>query len=199
MSGLHFLAWYREGLAAAGGLGPDPEDASLPARRAVPFRVHLEGLPPAEVQARLYGPGEVTGLDSRQVTRMEPAPGTATAEPHFFAFAEFQRPDLPWLFTPGAPDAQGRLQPWLTLAVIPEPLAKLETGKGPLPVLTCPLAELPDLADAWAWAHAQVALEAGESPGDVLEDHPERALSRIVAPRRMLPRRRYVACLVPTF
>ena len=67
-------------------------------------------------------------------------------------------PDLPWLYTPAAPSAQG-LRPWLVLVVVREQAGvSLDTPAGSLPLLRIDTPavvadELPDLADSWAWAH----------------------------------------------
>lgn len=55
----------------------------------------------------LRGPGDVLGIDPRQVVRRYPSPGTRDAEPSDLAHCELDQPDLPWLFTPTGPDAGG--------------------------------------------------------------------------------------------
>src|SRR5262249_11046355 len=74
-----------------------------------------------------------------------------------------------------------------------------------LPLLhfsTAPADELPDLDHIAMWAHAQVT---GAAPAD---DHAIRGalggpagqrLSRLICPRKLEPRTRYLACLVPTY
>jgi hypothetical protein len=64
-----------------------------------------------------------------------------------------------------------------------------------------PAQELPNLAESWAWAHAQVVGDLPPAPAlSVLEQqHPERTLSRLLCPRRLTPKTRYYACLVPAF
>jgi hypothetical protein len=59
--------------------------------------------------------------------------------------------------------------------------------------------ELPNLADAWAWAHAQVACAGTADVAQTLANHPDRTLSRLLSPRRLLPFRPYIACVVPAF
>ena len=46
-----------------------------------------------------------------------PRPTSHNAEVDDLVHIEFDRPDLPWLFTPAGPDGNGRLVPWLTLVV----------------------------------------------------------------------------------
>src|SRR4029453_3387199 len=78
------------------------------------------------------------------------------------------------------------------------PLA--DPGGTPLPQLDVPLGELPDLAESWAWAHAQVVeLDASTPVEQILASVPDRNLSRLVCPRRLEPETRYLACVVPAF
>ncbi|HSI93555.1 MAG TPA: hypothetical protein VK925_08640, partial [Jiangellaceae bacterium] len=80
-------------------------------------------------------------------------------------------------------------------------------GRGSLPVLRIaspaqPAAELPDLNDSWAWAHAQLTEGSGATADDLtrlLENRPERSLSRLVCGRMLDPLTDYLACVVPTF
>jgi hypothetical protein len=142
------------------------------------------------------------GIDAGQIIRDEPRPGTLHFEPNYFPAVEFATPDLPWMFTPTAPDADDHLLPWLTLITVSEELATIETRANlPLPVLTVPLSELPpDLNEMWAWAHVQTTstYKRGEL-SQALNDTPESFISRILAPRNLPPDAGYVACLVPTF
>jgi hypothetical protein len=59
--------------------------------------------------------------------------------------------------------------------------------------------ELPDLSDAGTWAHAQVACDAREQIVGTLATRPDRTLSRLLAPRRLLPNRAYAAAVVPAY
>jgi hypothetical protein len=163
------------------------------ARGALPAAITLRGSGRStQVPVELAGPGDVAGLDPREVGRTEPHDGAADFEPSYFPYVELVSPDLPWRFTPSGPVTERvagvereRLQPWLALVVVPEDAATLTpAARGALPVLGCDGAELPDPAEAWAWAHVQ--------GGDV-------AVARLLCPRRLAGRTRYLACLVPTF
>src|SRR5204862_7455320 len=59
-------------------------------------------------------------------------------------------------------------------------------------------AELPDFNDSWAWAHGQVASEAGVTVEAQLESTPERTVSRVLCSRVLQPDTEYLACVVPT-
>lgn len=54
--------------------------------------------PPINKAMRVYGPGDVTGIDPHQVVRTEPKRSTTDFEPNYFAGIEFDRPDFPGSF-----------------------------------------------------------------------------------------------------
>ena len=100
------------------------------------------------------------------------------------------------MFTPAA-GANGRLRPWLVLVVVPLSFDLVDAR--PLPRLRVPTAELPDLNDSFAWAHAQVI---ADSPADVdaaIERGGAGAVSRLVCPRKLGEHTWYRACIVPAF
>ncbi|WPB82159.1 DUF3892 domain-containing protein [Archangium violaceum] len=202
---VRFLPWVREGLVSGLPARASVADA-LPARAEVALSLEVtpgEGDRTPVVggrTARVFGPGDVTALDPSQVIRVQPSADADGTEPTGFAAIEFDRPDLPWLFTPGGPDSRGRLRPWLFLVVVPWRADLLTQPTGPgLPRLTCAASELPDLAESWAWAHAQCFVLSGETVDSVLAQVPERTLSRLLCPRRLEPETSYLAALVPAF
>ncbi|MGW1061636.1 hypothetical protein [Micromonospora rubida] len=211
MGGLRFLPWVRDGVARLVS-EPDPLAGPLPAARSeVTLSVTAHGTGPAGVDpvdvvgtttALLHGPGDVTGLDGQQIIRSHPAAGADNVDVTLFAAVEFDRPDLPWLYTPAKPDPQGRLRPWLVLVVVPVgPQGRLETSAGqPLARLGTTVGQLPDLVESWAWAHAQVlVVTEDEDVAEAIADAPERTLSRLVCPRRLDPDTEYLAAVVPAF
>ena len=196
-----FLPYVRTGLAAA--LVPPASGAT---RATVPVSVTVQddtGV--SQIVTRvvtLRGPGDVIGLESTQIVRRLPSPNARSVEESFLVHVEFDRPELPWLFTPAQPNAE-RLQPWLVLVVVDASVSSIEPGPAEFPSrLRTRLGELPPLADAWAWAHAQLAGKKGEGPtiaqrlGD---SHAATNLSRIVCPRRLDPKSNYIAALVPSY
>lgn len=199
MSNLHyrFLPWVREGLA---GLIPAANTAPQP---QLEVAMGVAGAT-ASAKVRLYGPGEVTAIDQNAIIRMEPRPGTADFEPTYFAALEFDRPDFPWLFSPQAP-ADGRLTPWLALVVVEERagVSLVHLPGSALPVLDITsnaYLELPDLREAWAWAHAQALGNLSEAQvAEELKVQSDRTASRLFAPRKLKEKTAYIACLVPTF
>ena len=150
------------------------------------------------VELTLYGPGEVTNLDTDQIVRMEPEPETTAFPPNYFPLVEFDSPQLPWLFSPQRADDKGRNRPWLCLVVVAEQNTTYKpAGTGPLPVLETPTDELPDASESWAWAHAQVV--GSHSPESVFGSRSTATKSRLVCPRNLDPKTKYRACVVPTF
>ena len=158
-----------------------------------------------DVDMRLYGPGDVAGIDERQVVRVEPEPDTSTMPPNYFPLVEFDRADLPWLFSPtrANPDDDAKAQPWMTLVVVEsssDAVSVEAEGTKPLPALTAPQNELPPVEQAWAWAHVQVT---GKLSDDELErvftGQSNQAVARLLCPRNLEPNTRYVAAVVPTY
>jgi hypothetical protein len=201
-----FLPWVQDGLTRVIPVRDDP-GLSLAGQVTLPVTLRVEGAGEVRMDVRLYGPGDVTGLDPRQIVRTEPRPGATSFEDTYVAAVEFARADLPWLFTPATAGASDRLRPWVCLVVVrrQEGVRLDANPAGPLPVLeiTAPARaadELPDLSQSWAWAHAQIAgLTAGQAPADILRDAPQRASSRLLSPRRVSGNVPYLACVVPAF
>ena len=129
-------------------------------------------------------PAQVLGLDAGEVQRCFPRDGTRDHEPNLFAHVELRSADLPWRFTPGGP-VGGKLRPWLVLVVVEDGAqATLATRTGgALPVLTAPVAELPSLADSWAWAHVQLAID--DAPPDDLAAPLRRRAAALPRPARL--------------
>ena len=206
---LVFLPWVRQGGAAALA-EPDTLGPQQPGVAGADVELAINaGAAGVRVPVRLMGPGHVTGLDARQIVRTDPAPGARGFEPNYFPLIEFDDASLPWLFTPASASAQARLRPWLVLVVVrKQPGIAVRAPRGePLPVLEIRAPakaanELPDLADSWAWAHAQVTAPAeatAETLGATIAARPELSVSRLLCPRRLQPDTEYIACVVPAF
>ena len=67
--------------------------------------LEVDGAGDVVMDVRLYGPGDVTGLDPKQIVRTDPRPGASSFEDNYLPGVEFARADLPWLFTPAAASA----------------------------------------------------------------------------------------------
>jgi hypothetical protein len=203
-----FLPWARRGLS--GAIAVPDTGAALAQRAQVRAGLTVSNAGSHGVDLALYGPGDIIGLDPRQIIRTDPRPYSTDAEPAYLATIEFDNPELPWLFTPAAADAQARLRPWLVLVVLetsgPDAVQSPATIRSrPLPFLTLTARQvgrqLPDLSQSWAWAHSQLLVEQGVVTNDVaaLGGDPVRNLSRLICPTRLKPMTAYMACLVPAF
>ncbi|MGW0735574.1 hypothetical protein [Streptomyces sp. NPDC002851] len=203
-----FLPWSRRGLSAA--IPSAPDGAAVPDRAAVKIDVTVGGAGSETVSTgtALSGPGDVIGLDPTVIVRTVPRPNSTNVEPNYLAAIEFDQPELPWLFTPTGVPPSGHLAPWLVLVVVRDrPGVTVSAPAGSvlprLMIESGAAAELPDLKEAWAWAHVQLLDEdAGTTPaavGAALAEHPNRNVSRLVCPRRLEPNARWIAALVPAF
>jgi hypothetical protein len=245
MAAVTFLPWARAGAAAtinAAGTAMGANRPTVQVELTVsktpdqgPATVipagNPAGSPSVTVGMPMLGPGDVLGLAPGQVIRTEPADGATGVLTTVFAAVDFGDLTLPWLFTPAAenvswpggpapPAGSHRLLPWICLVVVPDSEGvALDPSAGTLTIgpPADPRQELPDLADAWAWAHVQYAghLDAdatrttpppnGTVQADVtaaatwLGAHPSAALSRLLCPRQLAADTRYLACVVPTF
>ena len=197
-----FTSWVRRG-AAAGITEPDPISRPYagPATFQPAVTLARDGAPQPAISGPdlpLLGPGAVVGIDARVVVRTDPAVGATSVEDNFLVLAELSRPDLPWLFTPAKPNADNRLRPWFVLVAVEASRVHLQAGK-PLSRITVSDAELPDLADSWAWAHAQVTVDDPANAAKALEPAANgAAVARLLCPRRLKPDTSYLACIVPS-
>ena len=202
-----FLPFTRRGLVAELRDSTAAAAGALPQRASIKLDVTLsDGLGGASTTTALAGPGDVVGLDPRSIVRLTPRRDATNVEPNYLVAVDFDEPDLPWLLTPAAADAQGRLRPWLALVVVEaRPGVSIDVPAGaPLPQLRIDsgaAGELGDLAGSWAWAHTQllVAEGSGLQAAGALQSDPDRHVSRLLCPRRLRPGGRWFACLVPAF
>ena len=102
---LVFLPWVRQGASAALD-APDTLGARQPASIGTMVTLQINGGNDVRVPVQLMGPGQVTGIDPRQVIRTDPARNARNFEPNYFPLVEFDDPSLPWLFTPAARTAR---------------------------------------------------------------------------------------------
>lgn len=210
----YFLPWVRQGAVTALTQADTPGDG-VPGRAALPVKLRVNASTADEVSVplHLYGPGDVIGIDAREIVRVEPPHLTTNFPANDFAFVEFDRPDFPWLFTPARATVKSdniepdRLRPWIVLVVVSKQGSRLDADpRQPLPTLECARSELPDLSESWAWAHAQYSggLAADETIPQVLAGRPQQVVSRLLCPRRLQASKGgtdpgYLACLVPAF
>ena len=198
-----FLPWSRRGLA--GRTPPVALDQPLPAQVSVDVGVTLTAIPESRFSLTVNGPGDVMGLDPRVVVRTDPRPHSVDVEPNYLP-ARRVRPARPALDVHAGGERSGRSAAAVVRARRRRPRGRRSTAdrtgaaatgsRGARPLVDT---ELPDLAESWAWAHTQVVAPDGEDPAAALAARPAMNVSRILAPRRLQPGRRYAACLVPAF
>lgn len=200
----HFLAWSRRGVGAS--VSNEDNGGSLPSRASLNVQLSLsvqQGgatnvIQPTPQTVEMFGPGDAIGIDPRHIIRTEPRNFTVNFEPNYLCGIEFDTPDLPWLFTPAAPNGD-RLRPWLALiALKTDEFNPASTAPTPLPAIdVLKVNALPDLGDSWNWAHVQVS---GDSTlTDAMASAPGNVISRLLCPRRLEAETHYKVFLVPAF
>lgn len=219
-----FLPWLRSGVANS--IPQADGDAGVKVRASIPLDVtlaatNLDGTTNTQVIHRdvnLYGPGDIIGIDSRAVVKVDPRNWITNFEPNYLPYIEFYDEDFPWRYTPAAADSvRSRLRPWITLVVLKEteftdgkdisgkPLAyfDLQSGVDATNVFPKP-------SELWAWAHVHVNVDLSNSgdesmPGvlqnlqQALSKNRDLAYSRLMCPRRLEPDTPYHAFVIPTF
>ena len=209
-----FLPWLRRGISNEVLIpaGASVVRASVSVHLAVASDVARNDIP--AVTVALVGPGDITGLDARQIIRTEPRAGVSDFEPNYLVAIDFYDEDFPWRYSPLAPDgANHRLPPWIVLVVLEEhEFTRTLVAERPLPSFTLtPSARSPDifpvLGQEWAWAHAHINLPVGGSTntpdlaqlGQALEVNSDVGYARLLCPRRLTPNTGYTAFVVPAF
>ncbi len=191
------LPWVRRGIASEVSGTPAVNYAT------VPLSLSVNGTSvAAPPRARLPGPGDVKTIDPRAFIRTDPSDGADSFEPNYLAIVELATPDLAWMFTPSGATGD-RLQPWICLIVVPDGDGVTLTPQAGGPAILrldsplVPAAELPDLSQADAWAHAQIS--GTDMSTAALDGDSGATLSRLICPRRLEASGRYLACVVPTY
>src|SRR5687767_13724588 len=99
-----FLPWLRQGLAN--------QIQSTDFDKSVNVQLELKGNKPdgnpeklpLNRPVALFGPGDIVGIERRAIVRVEPRDWITNFEPNYLAHIEFYDEDLPWRYTPAAPD-----------------------------------------------------------------------------------------------
>jgi len=219
-----FLPWLRSGVANS--IPQADGDASVKVRASIPLDVtlsaaNLDGSANTQSIHRdvsLYSPGDIVGIDSKAVVKVDPRNWITNFEPNYLPYIEFYDEDFPWRYTPAAADsARSRLRPWIALVVLKE--TEFTDGKNmagkPLPFIELAAGVdagvvFPKPSELWAWAHVHVNVDLSNNGdmtiGPVLQNlaqtlntNRDLAYSRIMCPRRLEPDTPYHAFLVPTF
>jgi hypothetical protein len=220
-----FLPWLRTGVA--GQVTAADLDTTVKARAGVNVALTLTGealtgpalTHPVTRPVELYGPGDVVGIDPREVIRTEPRDWITNAEPNYLAAVEFYDEDFPWRYTPAAADPTGlRLRPWIALIALAQD-AEFEEVKAhaerPLPSISVLApAVLPAAEELWAWSHVHVNMSLAGPGGALASTDMDQVLprlsaavaadadvaySRLVCPRHLQADTQYHAFVVPVF
>lgn len=218
-----FLPWLRRGIA-----NKITGNASVGARATIPVKLKItgSGLTDNEVSKEiqqdiaLYGPGDIVGIDKRNIVKNQPGKGITNFESNYLPYVEFYDEDFPWRYSPVSP-ASGRLQPWLMLVVLKDAEWEKPTQKGdrPLPffnLLGDTQSVFPPAKQLWAWAHVHInesiinkneeMVAVGNDLEKVIEEfeevlnrNPDLAYSRVMCPRKLEPNTSYHAFLIPSY
>lgn len=191
----HFASWIRLGLAATRG-----STAPAAANPTVPVRVSVDGVEET-IEVSLHGAGDIASIAGSAIRRRDPAPYASGVSPAGIPSIELAAVDLPWRFSSAQPNEADQLMPWIALIVAAIDIPFARTNPSSLPTVTLPATELPDPSTLWAWAHVQIETSETDvvSPLEIARTSPDRAVARLLCPRRLEPNRRYRACLVPVF
>lgn len=213
-----FVPWIRQGVVN------NISGVTTSGRATVDVPLEIEGTlkgggvttEPVGRLVELYGPGDIIGVDSAQISRIEPEHWVTNFEPNYLVGIEFYDEDFPWRYTPAPPDDR-KLLPWLALVVLEDGVEFKEgvniAGR-PLSFfkVTGDFADVfPDASEGWAWAHAHFNAEfsaavveedpviAAEGAQQVIDQSPDTACSRLLCPRKLKPKTAYHAFVIPAF
>jgi hypothetical protein len=217
-----FLPWLRQGVVNAIVAPPTGPRASI----HVELQLAANPVDGSEVVSQtvaqdisLYGPGDIIGVDARNIVRTEPRQWTTNFESNYLPAVDFYAEDFPWRYTP-APAVGLQLTPWITLVVLKDDGVEFTEGKNiagrPLPYITIPdVNVLPPAGDLWAWAHVHLNQSISPDPASelvstdmnavlpriqaILGANPDLGYSRLICPRRLDVNTSYHVFVIPTF
>ncbi|MBK7230676.1 MAG: hypothetical protein IPH93_00015 [Saprospiraceae bacterium] len=194
-----FLSWIRQGLskyaiAPTGSKSRASLDVSIQESKS-------GGLVTNNIQ--LYGPGDVTGIDLRNIVKVHPEPNTGNFESNYLPFIEFYQDSFLWDYTP-EPINGNKLDPWLFLLVLEEgteEYQKTEVQDGLSYITVDDLSVFPPTDQRWAWCHVHVNAEVNGVPSlqTKLTSNPDYAVCRLMSPRKLEPNKRYEAFVIPAY
>lgn len=209
-----FYPWLRRGLSTKiigiDNLGATPSIASSSgaekkSRAEINIGVQLYKDSFEETISRnieLFGPGDVIGINSNAIIKMEPKNWVTNFEPNYLPYIDFYDEDFPWRFSP-AKSNDKKLRPWLFLIVLKEDeFTRVNTAGNILPVINIiDKTDLPLKDEIWAWAHVHLN-DSKKNKADLeilLKENPDLGCSRILCPRKLEAKQSYHAFLIPTF
>lgn len=214
-----FLPWLRHGLAnnIEPGIFEGPRPTMNVVLRLSGEKVTGSGKETVDVPRKvaLFGPGDIQGIESRAVVRVEPRNWVTNFEPNYFPAIEFYDEDFVWRYTPETP-VNGRLKPWIALIVLEEGTEfdeAVNVKDKPLGYITAKtLAVFPEPSQLWATAHVHVSrslIDGAVTSANmdavlpkfksVLQENPDLAYSRLISLRELKPKTGYHAFLMPVY
>lgn len=219
-----FLPWTRQGLAAninehdtlAAGNGTAVERAELTASLDLAYKGldDVEAISNIAKTIKVIGPGDVTGIHSNAIVRMQPKAGVTNFEANGLAYIEFYEEDFLWRYTPAAAttaDNNTKLRPWLALVALQDEEYKVTPNPLGLPYITIEQeafdAAFHHESDTWAFGHVHFNhqlqhLANGELRTEInaeLKSNPDVAVSRLLCPRKLQKNTSYTCFLIPAF
>jgi hypothetical protein len=117
-----FLPWLRQGVANT--IASADGDPAVKTRASIDVALQLSGDPvtsgvpelqqPISQKVQLYAPGDIIGIDSRAIVRLEPRNWVTNFESNYLPGIDFYDEDFAWRYTPAAPDGSRlHLRPWI--------------------------------------------------------------------------------------
>ncbi|WP_118976930.1 hypothetical protein [Taibaiella koreensis] len=175
-------------------------------------------------QFALKGPSDIISINSNAIVKVSPANWVTNFEPNYLPYIEFYDEDFCWRYTPAkehnantGPGYKYQLRPWITLVTLKDDEFELFTAPNGKPAFrTKKIAGtiFPVQSELWATAHVHVNDNIGASDtapiGDnigpavtklkgILNNDPDRAVSRLLSTRRLQPNTGYTVFLIPTY
>jgi len=159
----------------------------------------------------IYGPGDILGFNESAILNTFPTVNTFNFRSNLIPFIEFEEADFLWRYSTTQANEGKNWIPWLSLIILKD-TSELEAGEFSYvpPVADAPVhciqlsqdAILPDLKEAWRWAHIHITEEAGlDLPAikQIIRQAPQKAACRLMAPRRLKTKTKYTAFVIPTY
>ncbi len=203
----YYIPYLRTGMSAR------VTSSSQTAKRTViPVSVDIESAnhkKQASLDIALYGPGDVLGFQEKTILKVHPAHDLKNFNVSYIPYVEFAEPDFLWRYS--TLKKKDSWIPWISLIVLKnkdgeeagefELLPRTKPNLPPLIKLSSD-AILPDLKEAWRWAHIHVNGETNTSPERIkqlIKTQTQLAVSRLSCPRRLKERTKYTVFVIPTY
>jgi hypothetical protein len=159
----------------------------------------------------LLGPADVKSLTSQAICRVSPAEsGDVRLNPSYRPYMEFYEEDLPWRYTPFAPD-DSSFYPWMRLIAVKDDECDVTFRDG-VKIVRINLTEerisevFSTAAELARSAHAQIDVEDDfngtldeATINEMLDENPDCGISRVLCTSKLEADTQYVLLLIPTY